>query len=201
MFFHTWADLGRVVVVSGVLFALVVAMLRVVGQRALAKMSGYDVVLTVTLGSIVASVILVRTISVADAVVALATLMGLQEGTRWIQARWLAFHHIVRDAPHVVLWNGRLLEARMSAASVSADEVRAAVRRAGLLSLHDAQVVVLENDGEWSVMPRRADASDDSALFGLDIPGRTWGPARRPGEAAEAAARGRRSVAQRPLIP
>jgi ribose 1,5-bisphosphokinase PhnN len=35
------------------------------------------------------------------------------------------------------------------------DEIRAAVRTAGLRSLADAQVLVLENDGEWSVFAQR----------------------------------------------
>jgi len=38
------------------------------------------------------------------------------------------------------------------------------------ISLADVQAVVLENDGEWSVIPR-GNARDLSALEGLDIPG------------------------------
>jgi hypothetical protein len=55
---------------------------------------------------------------------------------------------------------------------VSADEIRAAVRKAGLRSLGDAQIVVLENDGEWSVIAKATPWSDESALFGLPIPRR-----------------------------
>jgi hypothetical protein len=42
----------------------------------------------------------------------------------------------------------------------------------GLRSLADARVVVLENDGEWSVVAKSAEDSDESALYGLPIPGR-----------------------------
>jgi uncharacterized membrane protein YcaP (DUF421 family) len=62
-------------------------------------MSGYDIVLTVTLGSIVASVMLTRTMVVADAVTALVTLVALQEATRWVQSRWLAVHHVSDRIP------------------------------------------------------------------------------------------------------
>jgi uncharacterized membrane protein YcaP (DUF421 family) len=172
MFFHSWYDIGRVVVVATILFVLIVVMLRLVGQQALAKMSGYDVVVTVTLGSILAAVALSHDMTVSEAVAALLTLVALQEGTRWLQSRWLPFHHAVREPPRVVLWDGHLLEERLRETSVSADEVRAAVRKMGFSSLSDVRVVVLENDGEWSVVPKSAKASDESAFHGLAIPGR-----------------------------
>jgi uncharacterized membrane protein YcaP (DUF421 family) len=179
MFFHSWASIGRAVIVTASVFVLIVAMLRLTGQQALAKMSGFDVVFTVTLGSVVATVAVTRDITVSEAFAALVTLLVLQETTRWFQSRYLTIHHLVREPPRVLLWDGKLLEDRLRAASVSADEIRAALRKAGLRSVSDAQVVVLENDGEWSVVPRNAAPSDDSALLGLPIPGR---PANSPVE-------------------
>ena len=97
----------------------------------------------------------------------------LQEIIRRLQSRSLRVHHLVREAPEVVLWDGMLLEDRLRKNSISADEIRAAVRRAGLSSLSDARAVVLENDGDWSVIPKSAQRSDESALLGLSIPGRS----------------------------
>jgi uncharacterized membrane protein YcaP (DUF421 family) len=172
MLFNSWADIGRVVFDSAAVFLLVVALLRLVGPQALAKMSGYDVVVTITLGSIVATVAVSRTISLSDGVAALATLVVLQETIRWLQSRYLRVHHLVRQVPRVLLWDGELLEDRLRDSSVSADEIRAAVRKAGLRSLADARIVVLENDGEWSVVAKSGQSSDESAFLGLPIPGR-----------------------------
>jgi uncharacterized membrane protein YcaP (DUF421 family) len=172
MFFHSWAAVGRAVIVSASVFVLIVAMLRLVGQQALAKMSGFDVVFTVTLGSVVATVAVTRDITVSEAVAVLATLLLLQEITRKLQSRYLVVHHLVREAPRVLLWDGKLLEDRLRETSVSADEVRAAVRKAGLCSLGDVRIVVLENDGEWSVVAKATKPGDESAFLGLPIPGR-----------------------------
>jgi len=189
MFFHSWADIGRVALVSAAVFLLVVAMLRIVGQQALAKMSGFDVVFTVTLGSVIATVAVTKDVSVSEGVTALVTMLVLQEGVRRLQSRSLLAHHAVRQAPRVVLWDGDLLEDRLRAIGVSADEVRAAVRKAGLRSLGDALIVVLENDGEWSVIAKRETPSDESALFGLPIPGRAGdGPDEEGHEARRASA-------------
>ena len=172
MFFSSWAAIGRVALVTATVFITVVALLRVVGQQALAKMSGFDVVFTVTLGSVVATVAVTREITVSEGLTALLVMLGLQELVRYFQSRYLPAHHLVRQPPRVLLWNGELLEDRLRKNSVSADEIRAAVRKAGLRSLDDALVVVLENDGEWSVIPKGKNESDESALFGLPIPGR-----------------------------
>jgi len=184
VFFHSWADVARTVMATAVTFALVVVILRVVGAQAIAQMSGYDMVATVTFGSIVATVAVTRGVSVAAGIAALVTLIVLQELMRYAQSRWLPAHHAVREPPLVVLWEGQLLEDRLRARRISGDEVRAAVRKMGLASLADVRAVVLENDGEWSVVPRSAPPGDDSAFFGLPIPG--WPGNSRSDEGDEA---------------
>ena len=164
MWFRSWSSLGQVVLPSAIVFALVVGMLRVAGQRALAKMSGFDIVFTVTLGSVVATAAISRDVPVVNAIAALATFLLLQEVIRFFQSRSLGVHHVVREQPDVLLWDGRLLEDRLRETNISADEVRAAVRKAGLRSLAEARAVVLENDGEWSVIAKGDGPSDESAF-------------------------------------
>jgi len=171
VFFRSWEAVLRVALSAATIYILVVLVLRIIGARALAKMSGYDLIVTIALGSLVAAVPLSTEISVIDGVTAILTFLVLQEITRFLQARYWAAHHIVRERPHLVVWDGNLIEDRLKEIDASVDEVRAAIRQAGLLSVHDAQAVVLENDGAWSVM-RRDESKDLSALDGLDIPGR-----------------------------
>jgi uncharacterized membrane protein YcaP (DUF421 family) len=184
MFFHSWARIAHVMLASAIVFLIIVALLRVVGQQALAKMSGFDVVFTVTLGSIIATVVITRDIAISEGIAALVTLLGMQELVRFFQSRYLRVHHTVRQPPRVLLWDGVLLEDRLRASSVSADEIRAAVRKAGLRSLADARVVVLENDGQWSVVAKSSEDSDESAFFGLPIPDR---PGNSPGDGSDRA--------------
>ena len=56
-----------------------------------------------------------------------------------------------------------------SASRVTQDEVRAAVRAAGLASLGEAEAVVLETDGSFSVI-RRGEGSSRSSLDGVRGP-------------------------------
>jgi uncharacterized membrane protein YcaP (DUF421 family) len=174
VFFRSWDGLLRVVLSAALVYVLVVAVLRWVGARALAKMSAYDLIVSIALGSMVASIPLSTSISVVDGLAAIATFLALQELTRFLQARYRAAQHLVRERPHLVVWDGKFIEDRLKKLDTSPDEVRAAVRQAGLLSIDAVQAVVLENDGAWSVMQRgeETDPEKMSALDGLDIPGR-----------------------------
>ncbi|MDQ2668909.1 MAG: DUF421 domain-containing protein, partial [Gemmatimonadota bacterium] len=95
------------------------------------------------------------------------------EGTRFLQSRSKRIHHLVRQPPALLLWDGKMLEDKLRSSSTSADEVRAAVRYAGLGSLSEARAVVLENNGEFSVVEKSKTLSDDSAFFGIALPGQS----------------------------
>jgi len=171
VFFQSWHQIVRVALSATVVYVLVVLALRVIGARALAKMSAYDLIVSIALGSLVASIPLSTSITVSDGFTAIVVFLVLQEVTRYLQARFRAAHHLVRERPYLVVWDGRIIQDRMKQLDVSDDEVRAAIRQAGLSSIGDARAVVLENDGEWSVIRRAEGDSDFSALEGLDIPG------------------------------
>jgi len=183
VFFRSWDGLWHVVLSAALVYVLVVAALRWIGARALAKMSAYDLIVSIALGSMVAAIPLSTSISVMDGIAAIATFLALQELTRFLQARYRLAQHLVRERPHLVVWDGRLIDDRLKELDASPDEVRAAIRQAGLLSIADAQAVVLENDGEWSVMRRGDERNPEnmSALDGLDIPGS--GPVRTDDDA------------------
>ena len=185
-FFDGWAHLLRSALTAAGIYIVIVAAIRVFGEKALAKMSGYDMIVTVALGSLVAALPLTTSVSLTDAIAAAVTFLGLQQLTRYLQARFRRVHTLVRERPRLLLWNGRLLQDRMLESDISADEVRAAVRRSGFLSLKQVRAAILENDGEWSVIPQSS-TPDMSAMEGLLIPDSNEPPAAEPVHQSHAA--------------
>ena len=169
MLFDNWESVGRIVLSAVCIYVAVVAALRLLGEQALAKMSAYDLIVTVALGSLVATIPLSTGITVVDGLAAIATYLILQEATRWLLVRVPGARKFVKERPALLVWEGQMLQDRMQEIGVTDDEIRAAVRRAGKASLSEVQAVVLENDGDWSVVARY-DCEDFSALEGLDIP-------------------------------
>ena len=179
MFSTSWESVGRSVLLAVIVYVFVVAALRVVGIRALAKMSAYDLVVTIALGSLIATIPLQSRISVIDGVLVIATFLVLQRVASRLLTESPAARHLVKSRPILVAFRGQMLRERMDAERINEEEVRAAVRAAGLGSLAQCAAVVLENDGTWSVIPR-SDGADLSALRELDLPA-PW-PEAMPGD-------------------
>ena len=168
MFFDGWQSILDIVLTAIVVYVGVLVTLRLVGEQALAQMSAYDLIVTIALGSLVASIPLSADVTVTDGLAAILTFLLLQEGTRWLVRRSPRARRLIKDQPKLVAWEGRLLLDRMARAWINEDEVRAAIRRAGKGDIADVRAVILENDGQWSVIPREARGL--SALEGLELP-------------------------------
>jgi uncharacterized membrane protein YcaP (DUF421 family) len=166
MFFNTWAGLGRVAVIGALAYCAVILLLRVSGKRTLSKMNAFDLVVTVALGSTLASITLSKNVALAEGVVALAVLIGGQLVITWLSVRFPWFNALVKSEPTLLLYRGRFLPEHMRRARVVEEEVRAAVRAQGILSLDEVEAVVLETDGSFTAI-RRSNAADRSALGGL----------------------------------
>ena len=55
---------------------------------------------------------------------AILTFLLLQEATRRLQKRFVRVHHLVRERPRLLVWNGRFIAANLEHNQVTEDEVR-----------------------------------------------------------------------------
>lgn len=152
IFFDTWTSLGRVILVGGLAYAGLVLMLRISGKRTLSKMNAFDLVVTVALGSTLATVLLSRSVPLVDGLAAFALLVGLQFVITWLSVRSDAVRNAVKSEPTVLVNGGTPLPDAMKRQRVTMDEVQAALRQSGQAQLDDRTTVVLETDGSLSVM-------------------------------------------------
>jgi uncharacterized membrane protein YcaP (DUF421 family) len=163
MFFDTWTGLGRVALVGTCTFIAVVALLRVSGKRTLAKMNAFDLVVTVALGSAVATILLTNQVALVEGITALALLVLLQFLVAWLAVRSAAVRKAVKSTPAHLVRHGQLLAAALREHRVTEDEVYQAIRANGLGNLESIDAVVLETDGSFSVITR-SDAGSRDAL-------------------------------------
>jgi len=159
MWFDTWGDLGRLFVVGPLAYIVLVAVLRISGARTLSKLNAFDLVVTVALGSTLATVLLDTSVSFAEGVLALALLVLLQFVVGRSSVRWRLVERLVKSDP-VLVYCDRFLDAPMRRVRVTEDEVRQAVRGTGRASLDEVAAVVLETDGTLSVLSSVPDLRD-----------------------------------------
>ena len=149
--------LGRTALTGVLAYLGLVLVLRISGKRTLAALNAFDLVVTVALGSTLASILLARDVSVAQGLVAFITLVGLQYVVAWSSVRSRLVRDGVRSTPVALVVHGRYRTEAMVAERVTESDVAQAVRREGAGSIASLAAVVLETDGSLSVIGRADD--------------------------------------------
>jgi uncharacterized membrane protein YcaP (DUF421 family) len=161
MLFETWSGLGRTALVGSLAYLALVVLVRVSGKRSLAQMNAFDWIVTVALGSTLATILLDKQTPLADGVTALALLIGLQFCLTWLTARSSLARRLVKAEPRMLFHRGKFLEKAMLEERVSRDELLEAMRKSGRGSLGSIEAVVLETNGRFSVLPRSEQSAAD----------------------------------------
>lgn len=152
MFFDSIQGLLRVSLASVAAYVWLILVLRAAGKRSLAKLNAFDLVVTVALGSTLATVLLSKDVALAEGLLALAVLALLQWVVSKMSVSWRGFGRLVRSRPRMLLEDGRYCEEALTAERITRSEVDAAVRSSGIGSLEEVAAVVLESDGTLSVI-------------------------------------------------
>lgn len=153
MFYDGWYDLLRVAVVGTVGYLALIVLLRISGKRTLAKLNAFDFVVTVALGSTLATVLLSSTVALAEGVLALVLLVALQYAVAWASVRSGPVRRFVRSEPTLLVHRGRMLPDAMRRERVTEAEVLQVLRQQGVGSAAGTAALVLETDGSFSVVP------------------------------------------------
>ena len=156
--------LGRTALTGVLAYLGLILVLRISGKRTLAALNAFDLVVTVALGSTLATILLSADVSVAEGYVALVTLVGLQYLVAWSSVRLAVVRKGVRSRPVALVVHGRYCRGAMDGERVTESEVTQAVRREGRGTMADVAAVVLETDGTLSVI---GGGKDLSALEGV----------------------------------
>lgn len=163
MWFDSGADLLRILLVGSAAYAALMVVLRVSGKRTLSQLNAFDFVITVSLGSTLATVLLSSDTSWTEGIVALALLAALQFLMAWISTHLPWLRPVFTSRPAVLLQSGVLCEGEMRRNRLSEAEVRQVVRMQGIGDLSKVGAVVLETNGTLSVIPM-TEYGDGSAM-------------------------------------
>ena len=127
---------------------------RLAGKRELAQLNPFDLVVLLTISNTVQNAIIGNDNSLLGGIVGAATLLVVN----WLVVRW-TFNHprverLVEGTPTVLVDRGVVHPEALARELVTVDELRTAARRHGLLSLDDAERVVLETGGALTCVPK-----------------------------------------------
>jgi uncharacterized membrane protein YcaP (DUF421 family) len=150
-FFESWYSIGRTMTLSVVGFLALITLLRVSGKRTLSKMNVFDFVFVVAVGSVFASTIVSKDVTLLEGFSALIALVGIQAILAKIAIHSRTAERIINGEPALLLAHGKFIHRALKKERVTEEEVRAAIRGRGVNRVEDVDAVILENDGTLTV--------------------------------------------------
>ncbi|WP_258935246.1 DUF421 domain-containing protein [Nesterenkonia pannonica] len=176
MWFDSWSDILRTLLVGTAAYVTLIAVLRLTGKRTLAQLNAFDFVVTVALGSTLATILLNADVSWLEGATALALLAGLQYAMALMSRRRPIVKKVITADPDVLLLHGRVDHEALRRHRMTESEIRHAARQAGTGDLSRIAAIVLETNGALSVISEQ-EWGDASALKGTNLsPRATSGP-------------------------
>lgn len=154
-FTSTWPTLAWVAGGTAALYLSSLIAIRIAGRRTLAQMAAFDFLVTVALGSIIATTAVSEEPPVANGIVAILTLLSLQVIVGALRQRSERLEEAL-DFPPIVLYDGDELDLPTSPlkAQPTREEIESRLRRQGVERWDEVERVVLEPDGKVSVLLR-----------------------------------------------
>ncbi|GGJ42520.1 hypothetical protein CDQ92_07625 [Sphingopyxis bauzanensis] len=147
-----WDALWRILLLGAAAYLALIALLRVSGKRTLAKLNAFDLVVTVALGSTLATIVLSRDVTLLEGLAALLMLIALQYVIAAMAVRWRVAERLAKSDPRPVLIDGVFDCEALRRERVTRADVLSAIRSKGFGDLCDIAAVVLETDGSLSVI-------------------------------------------------
>ena len=133
-------------------YTALVILTRIAGLRSFSKMSGFDFAVTVSIGSVFASIIMGKSISLSQGIVVLTILYACQIGFAFLRSRidWLP--KLVDNIPRVIMIGRDIQFDQLRKAKMSESDLMAKLREANVGNLDTIQIVVAETTGDVSVL-------------------------------------------------
>lgn len=160
MWFDSWDTIEHIIIKGIVCFIGLILLLRLGGKRTLTKMNAFDFIMTFTIGSALASIITNDRITVAEGMTALGIIILMQFIIAWLEVRFDWFQKIIKSRPTVLFYDGQFKDEAMRDERITKVEVLAAMRYNGLADPAEAELVLIETDGQLSVIPKKEEPTN-----------------------------------------
>ena len=140
------------IILGTIAYIAIIVILRISGKRTLSKWNSFDFVVTIAFGSILASILLSTKDSFGTGILGFGLLVLFQYILTWIAVRSSWIQKLIKAEPSLLLYKGQLKAEVMKRERIAEGEVLAALRANGIGAIEDADAVVLETDGSFSVI-------------------------------------------------
>ncbi|MGJ8624703.1 MAG: DUF421 domain-containing protein [Yoonia sp.] len=164
--YSSYPGLWRGAILATLALAWVIFLVRVVGLRSFSKMTGFDFVVTVATGSLLAGAAQATNWNgFVQACAATTALLGVQVALAFARRRFLAVSALLDNQPILIMEHGVILDTALAHTRVARSDLVAKLREANALNPDTVQSAVLETTGDVSIL--HGDDVDSLLLEGV----------------------------------
>lgn len=135
----------------------------------MAKFNAFDFVLTVAMGSTLAYMMLAM-VPLAEGAMVLFLIIALQYLFAKLDSTSDKMELLINSSPRLFFCKGKYLKDNMNTEAITVYEINAVMRQEGIERLDDVLAVVIELNGEISIIKKSDTPGGKSSLEDLDIP-------------------------------
>jgi uncharacterized membrane protein YcaP (DUF421 family) len=145
-------DLAEPFLRAALTVVFVIALARINGLRSFSKMSSFDFVLTIAMGSLVASTIQDTSAPLSTGFAAIAAVFLTQAVIAVLRKRHARFRQATDNTPLLLMQGPRILHDNLRAGRITEEDLFSKLRAANVTRLEQVRAVVLETTGDVSVL-------------------------------------------------
>ena len=166
--FDNWDNIARTAILTILGYVTMVVLLRVSGKRTLSKLNAFDFVVTIALGSSLASVCISKNVTLAQGATCFGMLVLLQFCLSRASVSSRIFKNMITSQPALLFYKGDFLTRQMKRERITMEEILSAGRGKGFASLENVYMIVLETTGELTFVEP---SSQHGKSTTSDVPG------------------------------
>jgi uncharacterized membrane protein YcaP (DUF421 family) len=137
-----------------VVYAFLLLVFRLTGKRQLGQITAFDLIVLLIISELVQNAMIGDDHSVAGGLISVTTLVLINGFVAWLTYRSKRAERLVEHTPTVLVRHGRVLWENVRQEHITPAEFRSALRQQGVMSLKNVRFVLLEEDGQLSIIRR-----------------------------------------------
>ena len=156
LFFDNIDKLGRIIITAVMVYVLIVIITKISGKRSTSQLNNFDWIVTVMIGSLGASTILLKDIPLIEGGSAIVVLYLMQFLVTKYASISPPFSSLILSEPRIVFYPGQYLPDAMRAERLTRQELESAMRAEGVHDLNDIEAIVFESDATLTILTKKA---------------------------------------------
>lgn len=136
------------------IFLLLFLLARLLGRKLISKMTFFDYVSGITLGSLCANIILNNNLNLKVMVISPIFFMLLSVIFGIVAMKSLKARKWINSEPHIIIRNGSINEGNMKKLRLTSDALLMLLRKKNIFYLNEIDIAIMETDGTLSVLKK-----------------------------------------------